>query len=69
MFSESRFDAGSADTIIGAAMSANVSALHVGVDSSVRTEEFKTRYNCTQVNEGDDSQWAIGNSNIIIRWN
>jgi hypothetical protein len=68
-FSESRFDEASADIIIAAARAANVSILHIGMNSAYRTESFKTKHGCEQLEEGYDDQWKVTGTNIIIKWN
>ena len=68
-FSEARFDETSADTIIAAARAANVSILHIGVSSAFRTENFKTKHGCEQLEQGYDDQWTVTGTNIIIKWN
>lgn len=69
MLSECRFDLPSAELIIGAAVSAGVQVVHIGVQSQYRTEEFRNKYGWTQLNEGSDSQWKHPNANVIIVWN
>lgn len=69
MFSESSFDEASADIIIAAARAANVSMVHIGMNSACRNESFKTKHGCEQLDEGQDDQWIVTGTNIIIRWN
>lgn len=69
MFSESMFDETSADIIIAAARAANVSMLHIGMNSAYRNDNFKSKHGCQQKDEGYDDQWIVTGTNIIIKWN
>ena len=68
MFGESNFDAASGSIIITAAINANVQILHIGMNSSARTEQFRNTFGLVQVTEGNDSQWKTENGKIIIVW-
>lgn len=69
MFSESKFNEASADIIIAAAKAANVQALHIGMDSQFRTDSFKAKHGCAQLEQGYDDQWTVAGTNIVIKWN
>lgn len=80
MFDEARFDRASADIIIQAAIRDRIAKIHIGVDSTYKTDEFKNTYGFSNLIDDDgnesDSQWVLNMTDgdvevgtVVIRWN
>lgn len=80
MLDHARFDITSADIILQAAISAKVFALHIGMDSTYKTDEFKSTYGFTNLLDADDNpvenQWITNVTDngetvgtIVVVWN